>query len=82
MQSEYFYNIGDIISDEKGSIKILEQFRDNKNQKCYKYKCLKCEYIGTNLENKIAYRKIRCSVCCINPKIIIVGKNNLTAKHP
>lgn len=78
----FHFQIGNTISDNKGSIKILEQFRDGKNQKCYKYQCMKCGYIGTNTETKIKNRKVRCSVCCKNPKIIVAGINNIGTTHP
>lgn len=78
----FHFKIGEIISDSKGSIKILKQFRDDKNQKCYEYQCMECGYIGTNTENKIQYRNVRCSVCCNNPKIVAVGFNDIGTTHP
>lgn len=74
------YNVGDIISDTYGNIKILKQTITN-NLLSYEYICLKCGYKGILTQNKLIKRKIRCSSCCKNSKIIN-DKNCLATKYP
>ena len=78
-QNNYVYNIGDIISDEKGKIEILEKLLKN-NKLCYKYKCLLCGNIGILEQNRLIKRKQRCSICCKNPKIVTT-KNCMNTTH-
>ena len=79
-RENYFYNIGDIIDDEKGKIKIIEKKYKN-NKLYYKYECLNCGYIGDIEQNRLIKRKQRCSCCCKNSKIIN-EKNCINATHP
>jgi len=78
----FLYKVGEVISDEKGSIEILSQYLNSNKKKCYQYHCLKCDYIGEHTENSIKNKMVRCSVCCTNPKIIIKGKNDLLTTNP
>lgn len=79
---KFLYQIGEIISDNKGSIEVLSQYLNYKGKKCYQYRCLKCGYIGEHTEQSIKQKKVRCSICCINPKIIVKGKNDLLTTNP
>ena len=79
---KFLYQVGEIISDNKGSIEILSQYLNSKGKKYYQYRCLKCGYIGEHTEQSIKYKNVRCSICCTNPKIIIKGKNDLLTTNP
>lgn len=84
--TDYKYNIGDIINN----MLILEQKRlkysNKKNrhgkqvyEKAYKYKCLKCSYIGENFETRLS-TGVSCQ-CCTN-RIIQKGINDIATTHP
>ena len=74
------YNIGDVISDDKGHIQILKQTIVNNNLS-YEYKCLNCGYQGVVTQYNLIKRKIRCSSCCKNSKIVN-NKNCLSTTTP
>lgn len=78
----FLFQVGEIISDDKGSIEILSQYLNSHKKKCYQYRCLKCGYIGEHTEHSIKYKAVRCSICCINPKVVIIGKNDLLTTNP
>ena len=64
--SEYRYNIGYVIKDEKRDLIILEQIKikyRNHNEKGYKYRCNKDGYEG-EISEKNLKKGIGCSVCC------------------
>lgn len=90
----YKYNIGDVISDEKRSIKIIDRFYItkqkfkngkpyNQNEKRYKYQCLKCGNEDT-VNEYFLYGKhpIGCNACCTNYKKIIKGVNDISTTAP
>lgn len=73
----YKYNIGDIINNNI----ILEQIRVKQGKgtsKGYKYKCLKCEYLGETTE--VSMHRLVCPVCS-NSKVI-KGINDIATTHP
>jgi len=77
------YNINDEIKDEKGHIKILDKIFKEKIGKSYKYICLKCGYVGYISEYNLIKKKIRCSACCKNSKLIDKQYVNTISKtHP
>lgn len=76
ISSDFRYNKYEIINN----MKILDCIKE-KSQRCYKYKCLKCGYIGTMLEiNLLKYNN--CPVCCNPPRIIVKGINDIATTHP
>ena len=81
----YVYNIGDIISNKVSQIEILEQIRTkNKisfNKKAYKYKCLNCGNIDTISESNLI-NNYGCNVCCISPKKVLRGYNDIATTNP
>lgn len=83
------YQIGDIISDEKRNIKIIDRyyvtkqkFKNgkpyNQNEKWYKYKCLKCGNEDAMAEYSIYGQHHGCNVCCSASKKIIKGINDIS----
>ena len=68
-QINFKFNINDEINDEKGHILIIDRYYKNGIGKIYRYKCLKCGYVGEISSYKLEKKKIRCSACCKNSKI-------------
>ena len=73
------YKVGDIIEHDDSKFEILDIIKGNKNTDCkYKYKCLKCEYIGFKTSAKLDSRGCPC---CSN-KIIQKGINDIATTNP
>lgn len=86
---EFKYQIGDVISDNNRNLKIIERFyiqkqkqKNNKtytsNEKWYKYECLKCGNVDVILETSLYHQKCGCNTCCIPPKKIVKGINDIS----
>lgn len=85
--SEYKFNIGDIVEDKDNKIKILDLIRtprnnNERNEKGYKYKCLKCGNIDTITESILYKTKTKCNVCCRYSKKVIKGINDIATTNP
>lgn len=76
---EYKYKVGDIIEHDDSKFEILDIIKGNKNTDCkYKYKCLKCGFIGLKTSAKL---DLRGCPCCSN-KIIQKGINDIATTNP
>ena len=79
------YEIGEIISNENHSHKILKREIVEKiyngrvmKKKQYTYECLKCNYIGTHYEEDIGRR---WCPCC-NGRVVVEGINDIPSTVP
>ncbi|MBN3352078.1 hypothetical protein CF086_17420 [Clostridium botulinum] len=79
---EYLYNTGDIINN----VKIIDcvKIKNGKQvpRKGYRYKCLKCGYIGENSEGHFRGDRGICPVCCTPCRKVIRGINDIATTHP
>jgi len=76
----YYYDIGNIIKNSNGSLKILEQIRMNKKQdRGYNYECCNCHYTGTITEGNLRDDK-GCPVC--KNKKVKIGINDMWTTNP
>lgn len=83
---EFKLEIGQTFKDEKRDLTIIDrEYREEKNNRCkkyYKYHCNKC---GAELwmeENNLITSKYGCSCCCIPPKTVVKGINDVATTHP
>lgn len=74
----YFYNVGDVINDEKRNMLITKLIRIGE-YRAYEYKCINCSYIGTITESHMASKR-GCPVC--SNKVILKGINDIETTHP
>jgi hypothetical protein len=85
--TDYTYNIGDIVENKFGKIKITKQIkikinsssRDNRTEKGYEYICLIDKNIDTISESHLNEGK-GCNVCT-NTKLM-TGINDIATTHP
>ncbi len=80
ISKNYKYNINDNIKDEKRDIIIVQQFRNNKNIKSYKYKCNKCGYNKGVITESHLTEGNGCPIC--SNKRVVKGINDLWTTHP
>jgi len=81
---DYKYQIGEILINKFGKIKILKQIKiktGNKNHKGYKYECLIDGNIDEILETDLNQER-GCNVCCVPSKKVLKGYNDLWTTHP
>ena len=86
---KYKYDIGSIIENKFGKIKILSQIRmdcnsktkNNRTDKGYIYECLSCGNVDNTLESHIIEGK-GCNICCPSPQKIVKGINDVATTHP
>lgn len=84
---KYKFEVDDIIEGKFGCIKIVKQIRiksnsqikNNRTDKGYLYKCLKCDYVGEILETHLKEVKT-CPFC--SGRVTIKGKNDIATTHP
>jgi len=83
--------IGEHIEDEKRNLIIIgREARKNISNKgkeiyrlWYKYKCNKCGWDnGWVEEGSLVYQKTGCSCCCIFPRIVVEGINDIPTTAP
>jgi len=75
------FSVGEIVKTKIGEVQILEQLRNHKKHKMYKYKCLKCPNTNTILESDLIFGK-GCNVCCPSPQKLLVGYNDIATTTP
>lgn len=78
--TNFRYNIGDELQTTTGTIKIIEQYRDKRNHKNYKYKCLIDGYIGHLTENDYVNKNKGCPVC--SGRKVLIGINDMWTTAP
>ena len=77
--------IGETMIDEKRNLIIIDRDykkdKQNRENKCYKYKCIKC---GVELwtTEKSLLKGCGCACCCTPPKVLVVGMNDITTTDP
>jgi hypothetical protein len=81
---EFKYNVGDIIKDNKRSLKIIERVDngESKQRKQYKYKCLKCGYSDGKISESNLIYGCGCPVCSKNPRKVVKGINDISTTAP
>lgn len=90
---DFKYKIGDVISDASRSIEVIDRFYIPKskfkngkaytqNEKWYKYKCLKCGNEDSIREYSLCGQNTGCNACCIPPKKIVKGINDISTTAP
>ena len=90
---EFKYNIGDVIKDSSRELEIIDRYYVNKekkkngkayssNEKWYKYKCLKCGNEDSVIEYSLHSQNCGCNACCIPPKKIVKGINDISTTAP
>lgn len=85
MKHRYF-NIGDIILNEKVNFTILhKEYRiknveNNKKETWYKYKCNNCGYVGWKSIGRID--NVNCPCCSSRPKVVVEGINDIPTTAP
>lgn len=90
---EFKYNIGDVIKDSSRELEIIGRYYVNKekkkngktyssNEKWYKYKCLKCGNEDSVVEYSLHSQNCGCNACCIPPKKIVKGINDISTTAP
>ena len=78
--SVYKYKVGEIVSTKTGQIKIIEQLKhDKRNEKAYKYECLKDGNIDIVTESNLI-KKSGCNVC--SNKKVSKGINDIATTNP
>jgi very-short-patch-repair endonuclease len=84
INTDFIYNVGDIVRNNNGKLKILEQInkqiKNKGKRRYYKYKCLICENEEVTSEELLYKRKFGCPVC--SNKKCIKGINDIVTTHP
>lgn len=83
ISSDYKFNIGDNIKDQKRNITIIDKYKIHKNQKykrIYKYVCNKCQNIDVIEEHNLLNGKQGCNLC--GHKKVIEDVNSIYAVAP
>ena len=88
-RGDFKFNIGEIINSHGRNLKIIDQeyrpktvYKNQRaytnNQKFYKYKCLNCGNEGWIIEYSIEKTQhCGCNACCIPPKKVVKGINDI-----
>lgn len=90
---EFKYNIGDVIKDSSRELEIIGRYYVNKekkkngktyssNEKWYKYKCLKCGNEDSVIEYSLHSQNCGCNACCVPPRKIVKGINDISTTAP
>ncbi|TVY09899.1 hypothetical protein [Paenibacillus cremeus] len=80
--SDHFHEIGSIIDNvNSGKLEITGKYKDNKKAKIYFYKCLNCGNEDKIREAAIS-RGAGCNACCIAPRKIVKGINDIHTVDP
>jgi len=77
--SEFRFNIGSVVADDRRDLKIIEREKRGKH-KYYKYICNKCTCESWISESNLINLKRGCAGC--NSKMIVIGFNDITTKAP
>ncbi|MBS4840165.1 hypothetical protein [Clostridium sp.] len=75
------YLVNDIIKNEKVNLQIIKLDKDNRGQKYYKYRCLKCGNIDKIYEGQLK-KGGNCNVCGTSPKKVQKETNSIWKTNP
>lgn len=79
---DFIYTIGEIITSENRSVKILSHVRVGKNRlKGYQYECINCKNVDKISEDNLKNGR-GCNVCCTPSKKVLKGYNDLWTTDP
>lgn len=90
---EFKYNIGDIIKDSSRELEIIDRYYVKKekkkngktyssNDKWYRYKCLRCGNEDSVIEYSLHSQNCGCNACCVPPRKIVKGINDISTTAP
>lgn len=80
---KYKYEIGDIVTSNENSFKIIDRMYTKKNnlvQKYYDCECMSCHYVNNKPEGYV-YRAC-CDACSPWSKVVIEGVNDIPTTDP
>ena len=87
---EYKINIGETITDNNRNLTILDReyrvrFGSNGykiHEKWYYFKCNKCGHSDWKIESSLISQKTGCPACCVPPKVLVCGINDIPTTAP